>query len=142
MKRVIFLLCLLLVESRSLLKNNERDDHSDISEEKTLTVPANLSNGEKTNERLRRSVLEPWILFDSDERELFKRSAEERDWFSNYKAVEKNFLLSFLRIRRDTRNANVNMNPSDSTEKFNPRRKRQLNTLTGGEKSELYMERF
>lgn len=107
LNRVILLLCFLLVESKSVLKNKDRaDDGSKITEEPTVTVPVNLNNGENTNERSRRSVLEPWILFDSDERELFKRSAEERDWFSNYKSVQKNFLLSYLRIRRDTKNAN------------------------------------
>lgn len=72
-------MCFLLVESKSVLKNNDRDDHSKITEEKRVTVPVNLNNREKTNERSKRSVLEPWVLFDSDERELFKRSAEERD---------------------------------------------------------------
>lgn len=56
--------------------------------------------------------------------------------------MQKNFLLSYLRIRRDTKNANRDTNPTDAGMKINPRRKRQLDKLTEGVKSDLFMDRF
>lgn len=145
--RVIFLLCILLVESKSVLKVDETD-HTDISEETTVTVPKNVED-EETNARSRRAVLEPWILFDSDERELFKRSTEERDWFKNYKAVQRNLVLSFLRDKRSVGNENVESDESsDNNELSLPELKRRhldrrsVNSFTGGMGFDQYMGRF
>lgn len=145
--RVIFLLCILLVESKSVLKIDETD-HTDISEETTVTVPKNVED-EETNVRSRRAVLEPWILFDSDERELFKRSTEERDWFKNYKAVQRNLVLSFLRDKRSVGDENVDGGESgDNNDLSKPELKRHhldlrsLNSFTGGMRFDQYMGRF
>lgn len=146
--RVIFLLCILLVESKSVLKIDE-SDHTDISEEKTVTVPKNVEE-DKTNVRSRRAVLEPWVIFDSDERELFKRSTEERDWFKNYKAVQRNLVLSFLRDKRSVGDENEDAGESDDKKgaskpqlpKGHVLKRRSLNTFAGGMRFDPYLGRF
>lgn len=125
LKKVIFLLCILVVESKSVLKKEQRD-YVEITEENTITVPKYDSKKEESKERFRRSVLEPWILFDSDERELYKRSAEERDWFSNYKAIQKNLVLSFLRQKRSIGKEDLETNNDDVLVQKAPKEKHRL----------------
>lgn len=138
------------MESKSVLKN-----YSDTSEETTVTIPKDLGlrgkTSKGTNDRSRRSVLEPWIIYDSAERELYKRSAEERDWFLNYKAIQKNLVLPFLRSKRSLNTPNVDdyqetSHTESSGKKLQGKghviRRRSADTFTGGIMFDPYMGRF
>lgn len=144
-KQAIFLLCILLVECKSVAKNDD-SEHHEIPEEKTASEEV------VNEERPKRAILEPWLIYDSVERELYKRSAEERDWHANYKAVQRNLLLSFLRNRRNVQNLNADSNADTSGKEINTNGKHGLNKrqvgyfgadrFTGGNMFDPYMGRL
>lgn len=157
-KKVVFFLCMLLVESKSVFKSTD-SEQSHTSDQTTIRTPEGLVTTSNTppasQERDKRYVLEPWIIYDSAEKELFKRSAEERDWYTNYEAVRDNLLLSFLRskrslqtgkvdVKRDLKNNVAEMKALKekvSSESKNVHR-RSIDTYTGGIVFDPYMGRF
>lgn len=142
---VVLFLCILLTECKSV----PMEDSSALNIPVSGTVSVPEDHTEIPNEpieRYRRDVLEPWIIYDSAEREIFKRSADENDWFTNYKTDSKKIQQNFLRSRRSPETLNMNLNienqAGDTRKKPHLKVRRSADTYTGGLVFDPYMGRL